>query len=121
VLFAILFTWQHPHFFAIAWMFRDDYRAAGIKMLPVVEPSGKRTFRQTIAFSILLIAVSVLPTVFGVAGRFYFWGALVIGLAMLLVALEFTRNQGVADARRLLKASILYLPVLLILIVLDVS
>ena len=121
VLFAILFAWQHPHFFAIAWMFRDDYRAAGFKMLPVVEPDGKRTFRQTIAYSSLLIGVSVLPTVLGLTGRFYFWGALAIGVGVLLIALEFTRNQGVADARRLLKASVLYLPVLLLLIVLDAT
>jgi protoheme IX farnesyltransferase len=121
VLFAILFAWQHPHFFAIAWMFRDDYRAAGFKMLPVVEPDGQRTFRQTIAFSSLLIGVSVLPTVLGLTGRFYFWGALVIGLGVLLAALDFTRCQGVADARRLLKASVLYLPVLLLLIVLDAT
>jgi protoheme IX farnesyltransferase len=121
VLFAILFAWQHPHFFAIAWMFRDDYRAAGLKMLPVVEPDGKRTFRQTIAFSILLIGVSVLPTLLGLTGQFYFWGALAIGLGVLLVALDFTRNQAVADARRLLKASVLYLPVLLLLIVFDAT
>ena len=121
VLFAILFAWQHPHFFAIAWMFRDDYRAAGLKMLPVVEPDGKRTFRQTIAFSILLIGVSALPTLLGLTGQFYFWGALAIGLGVLLVALDFTRNQAVADARRLLKASVLYLPVLLLLIVFDAT
>ncbi len=121
VLFGILFAWQHPHFFAIAWMFRDDYRAAGFKMLPVVEPDGKRTFRQTMAFSILLIGVSVLPTTLGLTGRFYFWGALAIGLGVLLVALDFTRNRGAADARRLLKASVLYLPVLLLLIVLDAT
>jgi len=121
VLFAILFAWQHPHFFAIAWMFRDDYRAGGFKMLPVVEPTGERTFHQTIAFSVLLIGVSVLPTVIGMTGRFYFWGALLIGIGMLSAALDFTRSQKTADARRLLRASILYLPMLLLLIVLDVS
>jgi protoheme IX farnesyltransferase len=120
-LFAILFAWQHPHFFAIAWMYRDDYRAAGFKMLPVVEPSGERTFHQTIAFSILLIGLSLLPTVLGLTGRFYFWGALVIGLGMLSVALDFARYHGIGDARRLLKASVLYLPVLLLLIVLDAT
>ncbi len=121
VLFAILFAWQHPHFFAIAWMYRDDYRAAGFKMLPVVEPTGERTFRQTIAFSILLIGVSILPTVLGITGRFYFWGALLIGLGMFSVALDFARYHGIGDARRLLKASVLYLPVLLLLIVLDAT
>jgi protoheme IX farnesyltransferase len=121
VLFAILFAWQHPHFFAIAWMYRDDYRAGGFKMLPVVEPSGERTFHQTIAFSILLICVSMLPTVFGIAGRFYLLGALLIGMGLLSVAFDFALNQGTADARRLLKASVLYLPMLLLLIVLDAS
>lgn len=119
VLFAILFAWQHPHFFAIAWMFRDDYRAGGFKMLPVVEPTGEGTFHQTIAFSVLLIGVSVLPTVLGITGRFYLWGALLMGLGLLSVALDFARSQGTADARRLLRASVLYLPMLLLLIVVD--
>jgi len=121
VLFAILFAWQHPHFFAIAWMFRDDYRAAGFKMLPVVEPTGERTFQQTVAFSVLLIGVSLLPTVFGLTGRFYLWGALLMGLGVLSVALDFCRSHRTADARRLLRASVLYLPMLLLLIVLDAS
>ncbi|MGO9200994.1 MAG: heme o synthase [Limisphaerales bacterium] len=119
VLFAILFAWQHPHFFAIAWMFRDDYRAAGFKMLPVVEPSGRRTFRQTVGFSVLLIGVSLLPTAIGLTGPFYFCGALVLGFVMLAAALRFANQGGAADARRLLRVSILYLPLLLLLIVLD--
>ena len=119
VLFAILFAWQHPHFYAIAWIFREDYRAAGFKMLPVVQPSGKRMFRQTILFSILLLAVSLLPTVVGVAGKAYFCGALLGGVFMLLVAIRFARERELADARRLLKATILYLPALLLLITLD--
>jgi heme o synthase len=119
VLFAILFAWQHPHFFAIAWMYRDDYRAAGFKMLPVVEPSGERTFHQTIVYSILLIVVSMLPTALGITGWFYFCGAVLMGLVMLSFALDFARYHGVGDARRLLKASVLYLPMLFVLIVLD--
>ncbi len=119
VLFAILFAWQHPHFYAIAWIFREDYRAAGFKMLPVVEPSGKRMFRQTIVFSILLLAVSLLPTVVGVTGKSYFCGALLGGVIILLVAIRFARERELADARRLLKATILYLPALLLLITLD--
>ena len=119
VLFAILFAWQHPHFYAIAWIFREDYRAAGFKMLPVVEPSGKRMFRQTIVFSILLLAVSLLPTVVGVTGKPYFCGALLGGVFILLLAIRFARERELADARRLLKATILYLPALLLLITLD--
>src|SRR3984957_12420884 len=89
VLFAILFAWQHPHFYAIAWMFRDDYRAAGFKMLPVIEPSGKRMFRQAIVFSILLLLVSLLPTAIGLTGKPYFCGALLSGVLMVWVALRF--------------------------------
>jgi protoheme IX farnesyltransferase len=119
VLFAILFAWQHPHFFAISWIFREDYRAAGFKMLPVIEPTGKRMFRQTIVFSIFLLVVSLLPTVLGLTGRPYFCGALLGGMLMVLVALRFARERELADARRLLKATILYLPALLLLITLD--
>ena len=119
VLFAILFAWQHPHFYAIAWIFREDYRAAGFKMLPVVEPNGKRMFRQTIVFSILLLAVSLLPTVVGVTGKPYFCGALLGGVLMLVVAIRFARERELADARRLLRATIIYLPALLLLITLD--
>jgi protoheme IX farnesyltransferase len=119
VLFAILFVWQHPHFYAIAWIFREDYHTAGFKMLPVVEPGGKRMFRQTIVFSILLLVVSLLPTVIGLTGRSYFCGALLSGLLMVVVALRFARERQLADARRLLRATILYLPALLLLITLD--
>jgi protoheme IX farnesyltransferase len=119
VLFAILFAWQHPHFFAIAWMFRDDYRAAGFKMLPVIEPSGLRTVRLAVGFSLVLIGVSLIPALIGMAGWFYFSGTLLIGLLMLMVALSFARDRSVGNARRLLKASVLYLPLLLLFIFLD--
>ncbi len=119
VLFLILFAWQHPHFYAIAWMFRDDYRNAGFKMLPVVDPSGVSTFRQTILFAVLLIGVSVLPTIIGMTGRVYCIGALVMGVALLVVGALFTRSRSFLDARRLLKASVVYLPLLLLLIIVD--
>jgi protoheme IX farnesyltransferase len=118
-LFAILFAWQHPHFFAIAWMFRDDYRAAGFKMLPTIEPSGTRTVWLTIGFSVILLGASLVPTLIGMAGWTYFFGTLLIGLLMLLTAMNFARERSMGNARRLLKASVLYLPVLLGLIVLD--
>jgi protoheme IX farnesyltransferase len=118
-LFAILFAWQHPHFFAIAWMFRDDYRAAGFKMLPVIEPSGLRTVRLAVGFSLVLIGVSLIPALIGMAGWFYFSGTLLIGLLMLMVALSFARDRSDGNARRLLKASVLYLPLLLLFIFLD--
>jgi len=119
VLFLILFAWQHPHFYAIAWMFKDDYRNAGFKMLPVVDPSGGSTFRQTMLFAVLLIGVSVLPTAIGMTGKVYCVGALVMGFALLVVGAVFARSQSFLDARRLLKASVVYLPLLLLLIIID--
>jgi heme o synthase len=119
VLFLILFSWQHPHFYSIAWMFRDDYRNAGFKMLPVVDPSGTSTFRQTIFFAILLIGVSVLPTLIGMTGKVYCTGALLMGLALLAVGALLARTKSFLDARRLLRASVVYLPLLLILIIVD--
>src|SRR5712675_2282571 len=88
-LFAILFAWQHPHFFAIAWLFRDDYRAAGFKMLPTIEPSGRRTVRLTVGFSLVLLCVSLTPALIGMTGWLYFSGTLVIGLLMLAIAANF--------------------------------
>src|SRR6516225_2345817 len=115
-LFAILFAWQHPHFFAIAWIFRDDYRAAGFKMLPAIETSGRRTVRLAVGFSLVLIGASLIPTLIGMAGWFYFSGTLLIGFFMLLAALSFAQDRSVGSARRLLKASVLYLPLLLLFI-----
>jgi protoheme IX farnesyltransferase len=120
-LFAILFAWQHPHFFAIAWMFRNDYRAAGFRMLPVIEPSGERTVRLAVGFSLVLIGVSLIPTFIGMTGWVYFSGTLSIGLLMLIVARGFARDRSVGSARKLLKASVLYLPLLLLFIFLDVG
>src|SRR6516165_3851278 len=120
-LFAILFAWQHPHFFAIAWMFREDYRAAGFKMLPVIEPGGYWTVRMAVGFSLALIGVSLIPTFIGMAGWVYFSGTLTIGILMLIVALGFAHDRSVGSARQLLKASVLYLPLLLLFIFLDVG
>jgi heme o synthase len=117
VLFAILFVWQHPHFFSIAWIFRDDYRNAGLKMLSVVNPVG--TFRQTILFSVALIGVAALPVWVGMAGRVYLAGAVALSVAMLAVGIGFCRSKSVPDARRLLKASVIYLPLLVMLMIFD--
>jgi protoheme IX farnesyltransferase len=119
ILFAILFAWQHPHFFAIAWMYRDDYANAGFKMLPVVEPSGARTFQLTLLFSVLLIGASVLPTLVGMTGWVYFWGVCLIGLGLLAAGVMLAITRTVTEARRLLRASVVYLPLLLGLIVVD--
>jgi len=119
VLFLILFTWQHPHFYAIAWLYKEDYKKAGFKMLPVVHPEGKFTFLQITAFSFLLVAFSLMPSLMGMSGRIYFWGALVLGAGVLYVAFLFQRSQSNLDARKILGASIAYLPLLLGLIIID--
>ncbi len=121
ILFAILFAWQHPHFYAIAWMYRNDYEAAGFKMLSVVDPTGGRVVRQSIVFSVLLIAVSVLLTAVRVTGTVYFWGALALGVFMLGASVLFALHRTGRDARRLLLMSVIYLPVLLVLTVADAA
>lgn len=119
ILFAILFIWQHPHFYAIAWMYREDYGRAGLKMLPVVEPDGASTFRQVLIYSALLIPVSIAPYYLGMSGIVYLIGTTILGVAFLYAGLQVSRSRSIADARRLLRASVIYLPLLLILIVAD--
>ena len=118
-MFLILFIWQQPHFYAIAWMYREDYARAGLKMLPVVEPDGKSTFNQILIFSYLMVPVALLPTVVGVAGEIYFFGAFALSIALLLSACVAVSSQSVADARKLLRATVIYLPLLLVLVVAD--
>ena len=121
VLFAILFAWQHPHFYAIAWIFRDDYRRGGFRMLPVLEEHGHRTCRHILAFSLLPLACSVLPTALGTSGMLYGAGALVLGLLLLAPGVTLARSRATSDARRLLRASVLYLPLLFLLSIVDQS
>ncbi len=112
VLFGIVFLWQMPHFLAIAWICRDDYRRAGIPMLPVVEPEGVITAAQVVLYSAVLLPTSLLPAVTGLAGRDYLVAALVLGAIFLLVALAFARARDLRAARRLFLASVVYLPLL---------
>lgn len=119
VLFFIMFLWQHPHFYSIAWMFRDDYREGGFKMLPIVQPDGKSTFRQSLASAILLIPVSLWPTFVRMSGWLYFFGALICGLWFLRACIQWRISESTVDARKVLRASVIYLPVLLLLILLD--
>jgi protoheme IX farnesyltransferase len=119
VLFAILFLWQFPHFLAIAWMYREDYSRAGILMLPVVEPDGRVTAQQIVIYTVLLLPVSLLPTALGISGKIYLIGAIVLGLAFLFSSLRAAFSKSRQEARRLLLASVLYLPLLFILMVLD--
>ena len=119
VLFAILFLWQFPHFLAIAWMYRDDYARAGIKMLPVVEPEGKVTGQQIISYTLLLVPVSLLPVVTGLAGSIYLVGAAMLGLGFLYFSARAALVRTTWQARRLLLASVIYLPLLFGLMVLN--
>lgn len=119
ILFAILFLWQFPHFLAIAWMYREDYAKAGIKMLPVVEPAGKVTAQQIVTYTLLLLPVSLLPTLANISGRLYFAGAIILGLGFLYVSLRTARQKSKWQARQLLLASVVYLPILFGLMVLN--
>jgi heme o synthase len=105
ILFGILFFWQFPHFHAIAWMYREDYARAGILMLPVVDPEGKRTYRQIVFTAAALIAVSLLPAVVGLAGVLYFFGALMICVALLQVCLWAAALKTNARAKWLMQAN----------------
>ena len=118
-LFAILFFWQLPHFLAIAWMYRDDYAKAGFAMLPVFDPDGQRTAGQTVSHTLGLLPISLCPFLLKLAGVVYLAGALVLGLAFLWQAVQFSRELSAQRARQLFYASILYLPLLLGLMVLD--
>lgn len=118
-LFAIVFLWQIPHFMAIAWMYRDDYRSAGFPMLPVVEPDGLRTGQQALLYAAALLPVSIGPTVVGVAGWVYFWLALVLGIVLLVLSARFARERSERAARTLFFASIIYLPLIWAAMVLD--
>ncbi len=121
IMFGILFFWQHPHFYAIATMFKDDYAKAGFKMLPIVDSSGKRTVRHMIWNGLFLIPISLLPTFIGLTGNFYFFSVLGIGILYLLSNFPLMRNYSVRNARLVLRASVIYLPTLLILIISDAT
>jgi protoheme IX farnesyltransferase len=119
-LFAIMFVWQLPHFFALAWIYREDYRKAGFQMLTVVDSTGARAAWQSLFYAAVLIPISLLPTVFGLTGQIYLAGALVLGVAFLLpTVLMLTRGPNEKFAWRTFVASIAYLPLLLILMVID--
>src|SRR5579863_4218611 len=116
ILFGILFVWQFPHFFSIAWLYREDYASGGIRMLPVVEEDGRSTTRRILAYSIVLIPVSVLPSLFGMAGKIYFAGAVMLGIALLyfgvrLAFLKMPPNSARSKmlARHVLQATVIYL------------
>jgi len=119
ILYGILFLWQFPHFYAIAWMYRDDYAKAGIRMLPVVEPDCDSTARRIVLFSIALFPISLLPTFTSMAGKYYLFGAIALGLYFLYAGARVMMDRTLPRARQVLLASVVYLPLLYGLLVLD--
>ncbi len=126
VMFAIVFFWQFPHFFSIAWLYREDYANGGIRMLPVVEPDGKSTTRRILFYAVGLIPITLLPTWMGLSGRVYFASALLLGSAFLYFAFRLawlrqpiTTAQSRLRARHLLQATVIYLPLLFAVMMLD--
>lgn len=118
-LFLILFLWQVPHFLAIAWIYRDDYARAGLRMLPVLDRDGGITGRQMVGYCLVLIPASLTPAALGLGGTAYVIGAGALGLGFLYSAWKFHRTHSVRQARQVLKASLLYLPLLLLLLLLN--
>ena len=118
-LFWILFLWQLPHFLALAWIYRDDYRRGGLVMLGVDDEDGRRTGRMALLYAAALLPVSLLPSLLGVTGAWYFFGALALGIAYAAVGATLVRGATAKQAWRLFVASIIYLPSLLTLMVLD--
>ncbi|MEI9961990.1 MAG: heme o synthase [Limisphaerales bacterium] len=118
-LFAILAFWQLPHFFAIAWLYKDEYAKAGFKMLPSIDPDGLRTGQQAVSNTLALLMVSLFPFVFKMAGTLYLASALVLGVVFLWCAFRFARQLTAARARQLFLVSIIYLPLLLVAMVWD--
>ena len=119
ILFAILYLWQHPHFFAIAWMCKDEYEKAGFKMLPVIEPNGTRMIRQIFWHLTLLFPVGFLPFIIGMSGNIYLFGTTILTLWYFLSAIPMLKEKSTKNASRILKASVLYLPLLIVIIIID--
>jgi protoheme IX farnesyltransferase len=126
VLFAILFVWQFPHFFSIAWLYREDYAKGGVRMLPVVEEDGRSTAHRIIIYSVALIPISLLPSFMGMAGRIYLVGAVALGFALLYVGarlaflnLPLASAPSKMRARHVLQATVIYLPLLFALMMIN--
>ncbi|HEX4601489.1 MAG TPA: heme o synthase [Gemmatimonadales bacterium] len=118
-LFGILFLWQLPHFLALAWIYREDYRRAGLAMLSVDDPDGRHTGQMVLLYAVALVPVSLFPTLLGVTGALYFFGALALGLGYAGVSIALLRAVTTSRAWRVFLVSIVYLPALLTLMVLD--
>ncbi len=118
-LFAILLFWQFPHFYAIAWMYREDYARAGIRMLPVVEPDGSSTARQILLYSLALIPISLLPKFLSMTGNIYLIGAIAGGIFFVYASLRVNLKRTRQCARGVLLTSVIYLPLLYSLMLID--
>ena len=118
-LFAIQACWQLPHFMAIAWIYREEYARAGFQMLPAVDADGRRTGRQSVGYTLALLAASLCPFLFHLTGLIYLFGALALGLSFVWFAFQFSRERTVSRARQLFYFSLAYLPLLLAVMVLD--
>jgi heme o synthase len=118
-LFAILFVWQMPHFYALAWIYREDYARGGFRMLTTIDPDGSRTGRQIVFFGVLLLPVSVLPTVLGLTGGLYLGAAIILGLGFLGLGVAMALQRDDRRAMRLFLGSVAYLPLLLLSMVVD--
>ena len=121
ILFSILFLWQHPHFYAIALMCKEDYEKAGFQMLPVIEKESNRTNRQIMWHAFLLIPVSLFFVVTGVLGEIYFWGASALGVGYLISGIPLLKSTTFDNAKFLLKISVIYLPALLVVMFIDLN
>jgi heme o synthase len=119
VLFAIVFVWQMPHVLAVSWLYREDYARGGIRVLPVEDPDGRSTAFQMVNYAAALVPISLMPTAVGIAGRVYLAGAIVLGVGLLALTVRFARNRTPEAARRLFAASLVYLPVLWLLMLGD--
>ena len=118
-IFALLYFWQLPHFFAIAWMYRDDYKKSGFKMLSLVDQTGKRTAIQMLLNAILMIASSLAVFMIGQGGLFYLTGAILLGLGYIRVITLFFSESSIENARKVFLSSIIYLPVLITIIIME--
>ena len=119
VLFAIVFVWQMPHVLAVSWLYREDYARGGIRVLPVEDPDGRSTAFQMVNYAAALVPISLMPTAVGIAGRLYLAGAIVLGVGLLALTVRFARNRTPERARRLFAASLVYLPLLWLLMLGD--
>lgn len=119
LLFALLFLWQLPHFLAIAWLYREDYRRAGMRLLTVADPDGRSAGRQALLYALALLPISIMPSAVGLTGWAHLAGASLFGLLFAGTAAAFARAQSVATAKRLLLASVFYLPAVLGIAVID--